>query len=91
MLELRDDKDAKTSSDANSLLNAICDFEFVLCLVCLRVILSNVNALCRYLQSSTMDVISARKTAEGAVMLFKVAEPTEASILFGKWRNTMVT
>ena len=26
-----------------------------------------VNALCRYLQSSTMDVMSARKTAEGTV------------------------
>ena len=43
LLELKDDKHAKTLSDANSLLNAICDFEFVLCLVCLKVILSNVK------------------------------------------------
>ena len=65
LLELTHDKDAKTSSDMNLLLNAICDFHFVLCLVILKIILSNVNALSRYLQSSTMDVISARRTAEG--------------------------
>ena len=67
LLELKDYKDSKTSSNAKSILIAICDFEFVLCLVILKIILSNVNALCRYLQSSTMDVMSARKTAEGTV------------------------
>ena len=58
LLELKDLKDSKTSSNAKSLLIATCDFEFVLCIVILKIILSNVNALCRYLQRSTMDAVS---------------------------------
>lgn len=88
-VDLAKDKDANTSSDANLLLNAICCFEFVLCIVVLKIILSNVNALGRYLQSSSMDVISASKMADGTItalqsccndknfdILWKVAENT---------------
>ena len=77
-------KDLKTSSNAKWVLFAICDTEFVLCLVMVKIVLSNVNALCRYLQSSTMDVMSARKRQKERSRFFKVTETTKASTLFGR-------
>ncbi len=59
LILLANDKDPKTYTDSRSLLNAICDFEFVLGLCVLKVILSNTNALSSYLQGKNVDVISA--------------------------------
>ncbi|XP_028407182.1 zinc finger MYM-type protein 1-like [Dendronephthya gigantea] len=50
LIKLANDKDAKTYSDSRALLNAICDFEFVLGLCILKVILSNTSAMSTYLQ-----------------------------------------
>ena len=47
-----------------ALLTAICDLEFVFGLCVLKVILSNTNSLCRYLQGKTVDVICARRNAD---------------------------
>lgn len=56
LLKLAADRDAKTYSDSRSLLNAICDFEFVFGLVLLKVILSNTSNLSSYLQGKRVDV-----------------------------------
>ena len=64
LLKLTQDKDSKTHADARSLLNAICSFEFIFGLNLLKVILSQSNALSRYLQSKDMDVITARRNAD---------------------------
>ena len=61
LLTLSSDKDPKTYSESRALLTAICDLEFIYGLCVLKVILSNTNSLCRYLQGKTVGVISARK------------------------------
>ncbi|KAL9983001.1 hypothetical protein ACROYT_G005121 [Oculina patagonica] len=53
LLTLSSDKDPKTYSESRALLTAICDLEFILGLCVLKVILSNTNSLCRYLQGKT--------------------------------------
>ena len=63
LIKLANDKDPKTYSDSRALLNAICDFEFVLGLCILKVILSNTSALSTYLQGKNVDVINARRNA----------------------------
>ena len=50
LLTLSSDKDPKTYSESRALLTAICDLEFIFGLCVLKVILSNTNSLCRYLQ-----------------------------------------
>lgn len=69
LLKLAADRDAKTYSDSCSLLNAICDFEFVFGLVLLKVILSNTSNLSSYLQGKRVDVINARKTTESTIQV----------------------
>ncbi|PFX12798.1 Zinc finger MYM-type protein 1 [Stylophora pistillata] len=64
LLTLSSDKDPKTYSESRALLNAICDLEFVFGLCVLKVILSNTNSLCQYLQGRTVDVISACRNAD---------------------------
>lgn len=67
LLSLSSDHDARTYTDSNNLLNAICDFKFVFGLVVLRVILSNTDGLSKYLQGKNVDVIAAKKTAEATI------------------------
>lgn len=67
LLALSRDRDPKTYNDSNSLLYAMCDFQFVFGLVVLKVILSNTDALSRYLQGKKMDVVTARKTADAMI------------------------
>jgi len=64
LLILSDDHDPKTFTDSTALLNAVSDFQFVFGLHLLKVILSNTNALCKYLQGKSMDVITARRHAD---------------------------
>ena len=64
LIQLGDDKDPKTYSESRALLTAICDFEFILGLCVLKVILSNTNSLSKYLQAKNMDVITARRNAD---------------------------
>ncbi len=64
LLFLTDDTDAKTYADSTALLNAICQFEFVLGLMILTAILSNTSALSRYLQGKNVDVINAKRNAD---------------------------
>ena len=59
-----DDRDPKTYTDSNALLNSICAFDFVFGLLLLKVVLSNINCLFKYLQSKNMDVTTAKKTAD---------------------------
>ena len=48
LIKLANEKDPKTYSVSKALLNAICDFECVLGLCILKVILSNTSALSSY-------------------------------------------
>ena len=63
LLVLSTDRDAKTCSESRSLLHGICDFQFVLGLCVLKIILSNTSSLSTYLQGKTVDVIAARRNA----------------------------
>ena len=64
LLVLSDSQDSDTYSASHGLLTAMCNFDFVLGLIVLKVILSNIAALSRFLQGKTMDVITARRNAE---------------------------
>lgn len=55
LLVLSTDKDAKTYSECRSLLNGICDFQFVPSLYVLKIILSNKSSLSSYLLGKTVD------------------------------------
>ena len=63
LLVLSTDKDVKTYSESRSLLHAICDFQFILGLCVLKIILSNTSSLSAYLQGKTVDVDTARRNA----------------------------
>lgn len=67
LLALSRDRDPKTYNDSNSLLYAMCDFQFVFGLMVLKAILSNNDALSRYLQGKKMNVVTARKTADAVI------------------------
>ena len=54
LLVLSTDKDVKTYSESRSLLHAICDFQFILGLCVLKIILSNTSSLSAYLQGKTV-------------------------------------
>ena len=71
LILLANDKDPKTYTDSRSLLNTICNFEFVLGLCILKVILSNTNALNSYLQGKNVDVINARRNATLTIKTLK--------------------
>jgi len=66
LLLLLNERDAKKYSNSSALINAVCDFNFVglLGLSLLKVILSMTSSLSNYLQSKTMDVITARRTGD---------------------------
>lgn len=63
LLVLSTNRDAKTCSESRSRLHGICDFQFVLGLCVLKIILSNTSSLSTYLQGKTVDVIAARWNA----------------------------
>lgn len=67
LLHLANDQDPKTYTDGTALLKAISDFDFLVGLVILKLILSNTNGLNKYLQGKTVDVITARKTASATL------------------------
>ena len=67
LLSLADNKDPRTYTDSTALLNAIADFDFLVGLIILKVILSNTNSLHKYLQGKTVDVITARETASATI------------------------
>ena len=71
LLTLSSDKDLKTYSESRALLTAICDLEFIFGLYVLKVILSNTNSLCRYLQGKMVDVISARRNADMTIQTLR--------------------
>ena len=62
---------AKTSSDAQCLLEAICTFNFSLSLCVLKFILSSTNALCTYFQGKLVDVFKARKKVDMTMSTLK--------------------
>ena len=78
LLTLSSDKDLKTYSESRALLTAICDLEFVFGLCVLKVILSNTNSLCRYLQGKTVDVISARRNADLTIQTLRQCRSEES-------------
>ena len=78
LLTLSSDKDPKTYSESRALLTAICDLEFVFGLRVLKVILSNTNSLCRYLQGKTVDVISARRNADLTIQTLRQCRSEES-------------
>ena len=67
LLSLSSDRDVKTYTDSNNLLNAICDFKFVFGSVVLKAILSNTDSLSKYLQGKNVGVIAAKETAEATM------------------------
>ena len=62
-----DDRDPKTYTDSNALLNSICAFDFVFGLLLLKVVLPNTDSLSKYLQSKNMNVTTAKKTADSTI------------------------
>ena len=88
LLILSDDKDTKTYRDSTALLNAVCDFQFVLGLILLKVILSNTNALSKYLQGKSIDVINAKRNADLVIKtLTNCRNENNFELL---WKRTMV-
>ena len=78
LLTLSSDKDPKTYSESRALLTVICDLEFIFGLCVLKVILSNTNSLCRYLQGKTVDVISARRNADMTIQTLRQCRSEES-------------
>ena len=64
LIFLPKDKDSKTISDARSLLGLVCNFDFILSHCILKFILSNTNALSKYLQGKSVDVLNARRNTD---------------------------
>ncbi len=62
LLVLTTDKDQNTYRDSKALLNAVGDFHFVFGLLDLKIILSNTDALSKYLQGKDVDGATAKKT-----------------------------
>ena len=87
LLILADDHDPKTHSDAKSLLTSICDFEFMIGLSILKIILANTSALSSYLQGQTIDVISARRTARDTTETLEGCRSTDSFQLI--WQGTV--
>jgi len=61
--------------DMESINNAL---EFIFGLCVLKVILSNTNSLCRYLQGKTVDVISARRNADMTIQTLRQCRSEES-------------
>lgn len=78
LLKLTEERDSKTYSDSCALLNAICDFNFVFGLCLLKIILSMTSSLSSYLQSETMNVITAKKTADMTIKTIAECRSDEA-------------
>jgi len=64
LFQLTESRDVKTSSESKALLIAVCNFDFALGLCVLKLILSNINSLSRYLQGKKIDVCTARRNAK---------------------------
>ena len=58
------DTDAKTSTKVKYLLTSTLDFEFVICLAILKIILPNRSKLSYYVQSSTIDISKVKVNAD---------------------------
>ncbi|KAL9979781.1 hypothetical protein ACROYT_G017496 [Oculina patagonica] len=84
LLVLSTDKDAKTYSESRSLLHGMCDFQFVLGLCVLKIILSNTSSLSAYLQGKTVDVISARRNANLTLATLRSCRNEESFTLVWK-------
>ncbi|CAL4240950.1 unnamed protein product [Meganyctiphanes norvegica] len=69
LLTLSKDKDVKTYNDSRSLLLSICDFDFIIGLCVLKVILLNTSSLSSYLQGKNIDVLNARRNASSLLKL----------------------
>ena len=63
LLILKDDKNVKTYTDSRNLLIGICDFDFIMGVCVLQIILSSTSSLSRYLQGKRIDVLKARNNA----------------------------
>ena len=63
LIILANDTDVKTYTGSQNLLRNICDFDFVIGLCVLMVILRHTSSLSSYLQGKKVDVIKARQTA----------------------------
>lgn len=60
LLALSSDRDTKTSIDCKSLVIAVCDFEFIFCLLLPKVIFSNMDSLWKVSAGTNADVIIAK-------------------------------
>ena len=78
LLKLANDRDPKTYVEAKGLLKSVCDFQFGFGLAMLKVVLSNTSALSAYLQGRTMDVITARRTADATAKALQVCRSEES-------------
>ena len=70
LISCSEDRDPKTYTDSNALLNSICAFDFLFGLLLLKVVLSNTDSLFKYLQSKNMvvtTVTTAKKTADSTI------------------------
>ena len=91
LLVLSTDKDVKTYSESRSLLHAICDFQFILGLCVLKIILSNTSSLSAYLQGKTVDVVTARRNANLTLETLRSCRNEESLSLCGSCVNVSVT
>ena len=89
LLKLYEDDDPKTSHEAKSLLVAVSDFEFLLGLCTLKVILLNTNSLNKYLQGKDIDVSSAFMSAKATMNVLQKCRSDEDFSLVWQQANVL--
>eukprot|EP00795_Rhopilema_esculentum_P014860 gene14860-5984_t len=82
LLIFTDNSDPSCYNESSSLVQAICNFDFVFGLLILRLILSSTDALSRYLQRKDIDVITAKRTADAVVLTLSGCRNEESFELF---------
>ena len=68
---MSEDSDPKTSHEAKSLIIAVSDFDFLIGLCILKVILLNTHSLNKYLQGKNVDVRSAYNNAKASISVLE--------------------
>ena len=74
LIFLSKDKGLNTSSDAQSLLGSVCNFNFILSRCILKFILSNTNALSKCLQGEIDGLCKAVEKSYSLIMYGKKAQ-----------------
>jgi len=71
ILEEISETDISCGPEATSLLKNICDFEFVVCLIFFKDVMTHTNILCKYLQSIYMNYAAVISMSTQTINIFK--------------------